>query len=113
MFDVGFSELLLICLVGLLVFGPTRLPGLVKDVTLLVGRVRQGVNSAKAEIEREFQIIEMRDTLSAERQRVEKEINTLRPLHPAQWLPRPPALEEAEKKSETEPTEIQSSAERG
>ena len=105
MFDVGFSELVLIFLVGLLVFGPNRLPGLVKDVTHVVRRIRQGVNSAKSEIEREFQIIEMRDSLLAERQRVEKEINALQPVHPAQWLPRPPALEQSEPKSDAEPTD--------
>lgn len=108
MFDVGFSELLLICVVGLLVFGPARLPGLVRDVSLVVRRVRQGVDSAKAEIEREFQIIEMRDSLLAERQRVEKEINALQPVHPAQWLPRPPALEQSEPKSDSEPTDTPS-----
>ena len=111
MFDVGFSELVLILLVGLLVFGPTRLPSLVKDVTHVVRRIRQGVNSAKSEIEREFQIIEMRDSLLAERQRVEKEINALQPVHPAQWLPRPPVLEHSEPKSDAEPTETPSTKE--
>ena len=111
MFDVGFSELVLIFLVGLVVFGPTRLPGLVKDVTHVVRRIRQGVNSAKSEIEREFQIIEMRDSLRAERQRVEKEINALQPMHPAQWLPRPPALEQSEPRSDSEPTDTPSTTE--
>lgn len=111
MFDVGFSELVLIFLVGLLVFGPTRLPGLVKDVTHVVRRIRQGVNSAKSEIEREFQIIEMRDSLLAERQRVEKEINALQPVHPAQWLPRPPALKQPEPKSDADPTDTPSTTE--
>lgn len=92
MFDVGFSELVLIFLVGLLVFGPNQLPRLARDVSLFIRKVKIVTGSAKAEIEREFQIIEMRDSLRAERHRVEKELNALTPVHPAQWLPRPPAL---------------------
>ncbi len=96
MFDVGFSELLLIFIIGLLVFGPNQLPRLARDLSLLIRKVQQGVGSARTEIERELQLIELRDSLRTEQYRVEKALNDLKPVHPAQWLPRPPALEEAD-----------------
>ncbi len=42
MFDIGFGELVLCAVVALLVFGPEKLPGLLRDVS----RVRRQVNSA-------------------------------------------------------------------
>ncbi|MCM2321560.1 MAG: Sec-independent protein translocase protein TatB, partial [Pseudomonas sp.] len=39
MFDVGFSELLLVALVALLVLGPERLPGAARTAGLWIGRL--------------------------------------------------------------------------
>lgn len=66
MFDVGFSELLLIAVLGLLVLGPERLPGAVRTVSLLLGRLRRQFHEVRAEIEREIGADEIRAQLRNE-----------------------------------------------
>jgi sec-independent protein translocase protein TatB len=39
MFDIGFTELLLIGVVALIVLGPDRLPGAVRTAGLWIGRI--------------------------------------------------------------------------
>ena len=56
MFDIGFWELAIISVVALLVMGPEKLPGLVRDVSKWVRTIRQFVSQARNEIEREFTI---------------------------------------------------------
>ena len=95
MFDVGFSEFVLIALVALLVFGPERLPKLVQETSFWIRKIRGVVTSARSEIERELQLAELRESLQEQRQTVEKELNSVEIKHPAQWLPRPPGLEKS------------------
>lgn len=66
MFDIGFSELLLIGIVGLLVLGPERLPGAVRTATLWIGRLRRQFHQIKAEVEREIGADEIRAQLRNE-----------------------------------------------
>ena len=54
MFDVGFSELLIIAVVALLVLGPERLPKAARFAGLWVRRARAQWYSVKAELEREL-----------------------------------------------------------
>jgi len=63
MFDVSFSELLLILIVGLLVFGPEKLPQVVRTVSLWLGRARRTFNQVRAEIEREVGVDELKRDL--------------------------------------------------
>lgn len=77
MFDVGFWELMLIGLVALLVFGPERLPRLVRETSLWMRKVRSVVGSAKTEIDRELQLYELRQTMEAKRQQFAKEVQSL------------------------------------
>jgi sec-independent protein translocase protein TatB len=60
MFDVGFSELLVIALVALIVIGPERLPKVARTAGHLLGRLQRYVNDVKAEINREMQVDELR-----------------------------------------------------
>jgi sec-independent protein translocase protein TatB len=60
MFDVGFSELLLIGIVALIVVGPDRLPKAARAAGLLLGRARRYVENVKAEINREIRLDEFR-----------------------------------------------------
>jgi sec-independent protein translocase protein TatB len=53
MFDVGFSELVLIFIVGLLVLGPERLPVVIRTTSRYLARLRRSFNEVRAEIERE------------------------------------------------------------
>ncbi len=54
MFDIGFAELLLIAVVGLLVIGPEQLPGTIRTISLWLGRMRRSFNEIKSDIEREI-----------------------------------------------------------
>lgn len=53
MFDIGFFELLLIAVVGLVVIGPERLPGAVRSVALQWAKLKRMFAHARAEVERE------------------------------------------------------------
>jgi sec-independent protein translocase protein TatB len=60
MFDVGFSELLLIGLVSLLVIGPERLPKVARLTGFWLGKTRSMVAAVKEEIKLELQAEELR-----------------------------------------------------
>lgn len=60
MFDIGFSELILIAVVALIVIGPERLPGVARTVGHLLGRLQRYVNDVKSDINREIQIEELK-----------------------------------------------------
>lgn len=54
MFDVGFFELLLLGVIGLLVLGPERLPKVARTIGLWVGKIKGTISSVQSEIEREI-----------------------------------------------------------
>lgn len=60
MFDIGFAELLLLGIVGLLVLGPERLPTAVRTVSIYIGKLRRSFNSIRNEIERELHTEEIK-----------------------------------------------------
>jgi len=60
MFDVGFSELIVIGLVALIVIGPQRLPSVARTVGHLLGRLQRYVSDVKSDINREMQIEELK-----------------------------------------------------
>ena len=49
MFGIGFFELLLICVISLLILGPTRLPQFITTVEELFIKSRNGINRLKQE----------------------------------------------------------------
>jgi sec-independent protein translocase protein TatB len=59
-FDIGFTELMLIALVGLIVIGPERMPKVARTVGHLLGRLQRYVGDVKADIKREMQIEELK-----------------------------------------------------
>jgi sec-independent protein translocase protein TatB len=63
MFDIGFSELIMIGLVSLLVIGPERLPKVARIAGYWIGKARNMVASVKAEIKQELQAEEIRQIL--------------------------------------------------
>ena len=64
MFDVGFSELIVIALVALIVIGPERLPRVARTLGALLGRAQRYVNDVKADIQREVDLDELKDLRS-------------------------------------------------
>jgi sec-independent protein translocase protein TatB len=63
MFDIGFTELLLLSLVGLLVLGPERLPKVARTLGGLARRARGSWLSLKRSIEAEMRAEELREPL--------------------------------------------------
>jgi sec-independent protein translocase protein TatB len=59
-FDIGFSEMVLIGLVALVVIGPERLPMVARTVGTMLGRMQRYVNDVKSEVEREMRVEELR-----------------------------------------------------
>lgn len=60
MFDFGFSELLVIGIVALIVIGPERLPKVARTTGHLLGRIQRYVSNVKSDIEREMQLEELK-----------------------------------------------------
>jgi sec-independent protein translocase protein TatB len=60
MFDVGFSEIVVIAVVALIVIGPERLPKTARMLGHLFGRLQRYVNEVKADINREMELDELR-----------------------------------------------------
>jgi len=63
MFDFGFWEIVMVLLVGLIVVGPERLPGLARTVGLWLGKVKRFVRDAKSEIDKELASEELKNAL--------------------------------------------------
>jgi sec-independent protein translocase protein TatB len=60
MFDIGFSELLVIGVVALVVIGPERLPRVARTLGHLAGRLQRYVTDVKADINREIELDELK-----------------------------------------------------
>lgn len=56
MFEVGFSELLLVGIIALLVLGPERLPVALRSVGRGLGQARRAMNQLRAQVEREIDL---------------------------------------------------------
>jgi sec-independent protein translocase protein TatB len=60
MFDIGFSELMVIAIVALVVIGPERLPKVARTAGHLLGRLQRYVQNVKSDINREMQLEELK-----------------------------------------------------
>ena len=60
MFDIGFSEIVLIAVVALIVIGPEKLPKTARTLGHLFGRLQRYVSDVKADINREMELDELR-----------------------------------------------------
>jgi sec-independent protein translocase protein TatB len=83
MFDIGFSELMVIAVVALIVIGPERLPKVARTLGHLFGRMQRYVNDVKADISREMELDELRklqttmqDAARSFEQSVTREVST-------------------------------------
>ena len=74
MFDMGFTELMLIGIVALVVIGPERLPGVARTAGKYVGRLKRFMTSVKADVEQELRADELRQILSDQ----QKELDSLK-----------------------------------
>jgi sec-independent protein translocase protein TatB len=60
MFDIGFSEIVVIAVVALIVIGPEKLPKTARTLGHLFGRLQRYVTEVKADINRELELDELR-----------------------------------------------------
>jgi sec-independent protein translocase protein TatB len=60
MFDIGFTELMVIALVALIVIGPERLPRVARTVGHLLGKAQRYVADVKAEVNRSIELEELK-----------------------------------------------------
>lgn len=87
MFDIGFTEIIIIALVGLVVIGPKRLPEAMRTGAMWIGRIKRTMSNVRRDLENEIGIDEIRqdlrneqimaelkaDNLADEKERQEKE----------------------------------------
>ncbi|MBJ7517453.1 MAG: twin-arginine translocase subunit TatB, partial [Stenotrophomonas sp.] len=78
MFDIGFSELLVIAIVALVVLGPERLPKAARFAGLWVRRARNQWDSVKQELERELQAEDIKRQMQDVRQSMQDTESELR-----------------------------------
>ncbi|MCC6534051.1 MAG: twin-arginine translocase subunit TatB [Burkholderiales bacterium] len=78
MFDIGFSEIMVIAVVALIVIGPERLPRVARTLGHLFGRMQRYVNDVKADIQREMDLDELkklRDSVEDSARSIEQSVN--------------------------------------
>lgn len=78
MFDIGFFELLLIGIVGLLVLGPERLPKAARTAGLWVGRIKRSVATMQREITSQLEAEELRQKLAEQQKKLDEGVNQAR-----------------------------------
>ncbi|WP_124948988.1 Sec-independent protein translocase protein TatB [Sulfuriferula thiophila] len=103
MFDVGFSELMVIGVVALIVIGPERLPKVARTVGLLLGRVQRYVATVKSDISQEMQLDELRksgqilkDSLQETGQQITDEVHNVKHTVESAVLPETDSIPETE-----------------
>lgn len=86
MFDMGFLELMMIAIVGLIVMGPEKLPSAIRTVMMLTQKVRRAVDGLRYELEREVGADELRQqiknheitkSIDEARNSIESEVNNI------------------------------------
>ncbi|WP_110675133.1 MULTISPECIES: Sec-independent protein translocase protein TatB [Salinicola] len=78
MFDIGFFELLLIGIVGLLVLGPERLPIAARTAGLWIGRIRRSVANMQREITSQLEAEELRQKLAEQQRKLDEGVGRVR-----------------------------------
>jgi sec-independent protein translocase protein TatB len=73
-FDIGFAELLLIAVVGLLVVGPEQLPDAVRTILAWVNRFRRSFDQIRTEVRRELHNDEIMQELKAESHQLKQQV---------------------------------------
>jgi len=78
MFDVGFSEIVLLMVIGLLVLGPERLPRVARTLGAYLRKARTAWNQVKYDIDRELNASELRNDWRKTVADASQDIDTLR-----------------------------------
>jgi sec-independent protein translocase protein TatB len=62
-FDIGFLELMVVGILGLLILGPERLPKAARTVGLFLGKIRSTMSNIQDDLERQVRTEELKDKL--------------------------------------------------
>src|SRR3569832_1841135 len=95
MFDIGFSEIVLIAIAALLVVGPKEFPTLARKVGEWAGAIRRAVNAVKSEIDKEVHKADEVKRLMGRELEIANAHNNTPPIHRAALTP--PAAEDTKK----------------
>jgi sec-independent protein translocase protein TatB len=76
-FDVSFSELMVIAVVALLVIGPEKLPKVARTVGAFVGRMQRYMAQVKEEVNREIRFEELNNLQQEIKQTLEQDTAAL------------------------------------
>lgn len=110
MFDIGFSELLVVFVVGLLILGPERLPHAAKAAGLWIRKIRRSINSVQREINAQLDNEEMQQKIAETNKRMLQESqaiqNTITPLPDTMSKPEPIPEPVVEQTPQTESTKV-------
>lgn len=99
MSDIGFSELLLVLTIALIVIGPKRLPEAARFLGYWTGRIQRAIQGARRDMERELGIDDVRrevhnqlllEDLAKERKQVEAAFQRSQAQPPPAAAPLPP-----------------------
>lgn len=63
MFDIGFWELIVISIIGLIVLGPERLPVAIRKLVRWISKVKGMANTVKTELSQELKLHEMNENM--------------------------------------------------
>lgn len=75
MFDIGFLELLIIGVVGLLVLGPERLPRAARTTGLWIGKIKRTVSGMQRDISAQLEAEELRQKLNEQQKKLDDSLN--------------------------------------
>jgi|TARA_B100000446_G_scaffold188100_1_gene220344 sec-independent protein translocase protein TatB len=62
-FDIGFLELMVVGILGLLILGPERLPKAARTVGLFIGKIRRTMSNIQDDLERQVRTDELQEKL--------------------------------------------------
>lgn len=66
MFDIGFTELLLLAVIGMVVIGPERLPGVARTLGRTIGKARRFMTGLQNQLEQEVRLDELNKKIKDE-----------------------------------------------
>ncbi len=121
MFDIGFSELVLIGIVALVVIGPERLPRVARTMGHLFGRLQRYVTQVKSDINREMDLSELnrvktefegaarsfQGDMQAQASEAEREIRDVQAQIDRELTPAPLVSEPPEPQAEASPPQLE------
>lgn len=112
MFDIGFAELLVVGVMGLVVLGPEKLPTAARAVGLWIGRIRRSLGSIQREISAELRVDELRRTTAVTKEKLDEELGEMSKPFEKPFGKDSPANKAAKKspKAESEPSSQHQSA---